>query len=132
MKRVVRILFLINCIISATPLFSSFGQEIEGMVKYSPDFKFKDGIYLNFEQVKFNNPIPKAKLLTSVDYNDREFFKRILEMDKIYFYDNLGVRQEIAKIVYGVIHGMVLYMFRYRKTLTGLLLLATYVILLQT
>ena len=97
MKRVVRILFLINCIISATPLFSSFGQEKEGMVKYTPDFKFKDGIYLNFEQVKFNNPIPKAKLLTSVDYNDREFFKRILEMDKIYFYDNLGVRQEIAK-----------------------------------
>ena len=67
------------------------------MVKYTPDFRFNDGIYLNFDQVKLNSPIPKAKLLTSIDYNDREFFKKILEGDKIYFYDNMGVRQEIAK-----------------------------------
>jgi hypothetical protein len=75
----------------------SYGQEKEGMVKYTPDFRFNDGLYLNFDQVKFNRPIPKAKLLTSVDYNDRDFFKQILEMDNIYFYDNMGVRQEVAK-----------------------------------
>ena len=74
-----------------------YGQDKEGMVKYTSDFKFKDGIYLNFDQVKANNPIPKAKLLTSVDYNDREFFKKLLQSDKIYFYDNLGIRQEVAK-----------------------------------
>jgi hypothetical protein len=74
-----------------------YGQEKEGMVKYSPDFRFNDGIYLNFDQVKSNSPIPKAKILTSVDYNDREFFNKILKSDKIYFYDNMGVRQEIAK-----------------------------------
>ena len=55
------------------------------------------GIYLNFDQVKLNRPIPKAKLLTSVDYNDREFFKKVMENDKIYFYDEIGVRQEVAK-----------------------------------
>ena len=55
------------------------------MVKYTPEFKFKDGIYLNFEQVKANTPIPKSKLLTSVDYNDREFFKKVFEADKDLF-----------------------------------------------
>ncbi len=70
----------------------------EGMVKYTPDFRFKDGIYLNFDQVKMNNPIPKAKLLTSADYNDKEFFKDLMESDKIYFYDNMGIRQEVNKI----------------------------------
>jgi hypothetical protein len=79
------------------PLVELFGQEKEHMVKYSPEFRFTDGIYLNFEQVKMNSPIPKAKLLTSVDYNDREFFKKIFEVDKIYFYDGMGVRQEVAK-----------------------------------
>jgi hypothetical protein len=54
------------------------------MVKYTPDFRFKDGIYVNFDQVKSNSPIPKAKLLTSTDYNDKEFFKKILGSDKIY------------------------------------------------
>lgn len=79
------------------PVHSVYGQEKEGMVKYTSDFRFNDGIYLNFDQVKLNKPIPKAKLLTSVDYNDREFFKKILQSDKIYFYDNMGVRQEVAK-----------------------------------
>jgi hypothetical protein len=97
-----RIIFLINLFIFIPPFPSLYGQEKEGMVKYTPDFRFNDGIYLDFEQVKMNSPIPKAKLLTSVDYNDREFFKKILAMDKIYFYDNMGVRQEIAKnIIWG-------------------------------
>ena len=75
----------------------SAGQEPAGAVKYTPDFRFRDGIYLNFEQVRENNPIPKAKILTSADYNDREFFKKILSAEKIYFYDEMGIRQEVAK-----------------------------------
>lgn len=85
-------------------------QDKEGMVKYTPDFKFNDGIYLNFEQVKTNSPIPKAKLLTSIDYGDREFFKKIMEGDKIYFYDNMGIRQEIPRnTIWGYSRNGVLY-----------------------
>ncbi len=96
--------FTISCVLLA-------GQDDkQGMVKYTPDFKFNDGIYLNFDQVKMNSPIPKAKLLTSVDYNDREFFKKIFEGDKIYFYDNMGIRQEIAKnTIWGYSRNGVLY-----------------------
>jgi hypothetical protein len=97
MERLLRILFLINLSVSASSLIPVYGQVKEGMVKYTPDFRFKDGIYLNFDQVRLNSPIPKAKLLTSLDYNDREFFKKIMENDKIYFYDDMGVRKEIAK-----------------------------------
>lgn len=86
-------------------------QEIKpGMVKYTPDFRFKDGIFLNFDQVKENNPIPKAKLLTSIDYNDREFFRKLFENDKIYFYDNMGIRQEVTKNnIWGYARNGVLY-----------------------
>ena len=102
MRKVKKIFFLIAFILSVVPVLSVFGQDSlrTEMVKYTPDFRFKDGIYLNFEQVRNNRPIPKAKLLTSVDYNDREFFKRLLEMDKIYFYDDMGVRQEVDKKQY--------------------------------
>jgi hypothetical protein len=97
MKSVLRIFLVFNIILYCSSLIPLLAQDKEGMVKYTPDFKFKDGIYLNFDQVKMNSPVPKAKLLTSVDYNDREFFKKVLEMDKIYFYDNMGIRQEILK-----------------------------------
>ncbi len=73
------------------------GQEGKDTVKYSPEFRFKDGIYLNFDMVRENSPIPKAKILTSADYNDRDFFTKIFTADKIFFYDDMGVRQEVEK-----------------------------------
>jgi hypothetical protein len=97
MLKIFRILFLGILFAVGIPFLSLSGQEKEGMVKYTPDFRFTDGLYLNFDQVKLNSPIPKSKLLTSLDYNDREFFKKILEGEKIYFYDNMGVRQEIER-----------------------------------
>ena len=110
MLKIIKIFFLISLFSQFMPFVGLFGQDKEGMVKYTPEFRFTDGIYLNFEQVKMNSPIPKAKLLTSVDYNDREFFKKIFEIDKIYFYDNMGIRQEVAKnSIWGYARNGVLY-----------------------
>ncbi len=96
MKNYFRVIILGAVMLQVAGAFTVEGQEQEGMVKYTPDFRFRDGIYVNFEQVKQNSPIPKAKLLTSTDYNDKEFFKKLLESDKIYYYDGMGVRQEIS------------------------------------
>ena len=86
------------------------------LVQYTPDFKFRDGIYLNFDMVKTNSPIPKAKLFTSVDYNDKDFFDQVMSAEKIYYYDNLGVRQEIEKdAIWGFARNGVLYA-RVQKT----------------
>lgn len=109
-NKVLKIFLLVNLVVLVHPLISIYGQDKEGMVKYTPDFRFKDGIYINFDQVKLNKPIPKAKLLTSVDYNDREFFKKIMSSDKIYFYDDLGVRQDLAiSNIWGYARNGVLY-----------------------
>ena len=97
MEKLVKILFILNFVIPTFASIPLIAQDKEGMVKYTSDFKFNDGIYLNFDQVKINKPIPKSKLLTSIDYNDREFFKKLLKNEKIYFYDNMGVRQEVSK-----------------------------------
>ncbi len=91
--------------------FDEAGAQVtENIVKYTPDFRFKDGIYLNFDQVKANSPIPKAKLLTSTDYNDRQFFRKLLASGKIYYYDDMGIRQEIiTNLIWGYARNGVLY-----------------------
>ena len=100
-------LFLILAALSPGGLI---GQEEYGKVKYTADFRFKDGIYLNFDQVKNNNPIPKAKLLTSAEYTDRDFFNKVFSSDKIYFYDEMGLRQEVDKNnIWGYSRNGVLY-----------------------
>jgi hypothetical protein len=66
-----------------------------GKMRYSPEFRFADGIYLDFSEVKGNAPIPKSRILTTLDFNDEEFFNRLLEEKKIYFFDNLGAKREV-------------------------------------
>lgn len=110
MRKNFRILFLIVfacCFAGVTDILC---QPADSIVKYTPDFRFNDGVFLNFEQVKANNPIPKAKLLTSTDYNDKDFFKNLFAGDKIYYYDGMGVRQEIdKKTVWGYSRNGILY-----------------------
>lgn len=110
MKKIFRILIIMFVSLYGTASLNIYGQENEGMVKYTPDFRFNDGIFLNFEQVKTNAPIPKAKLLTSTDYNDKEFFKNLFAGDKIYYYDGMGIRQEIEKnSIWGYSRNGILY-----------------------
>jgi hypothetical protein len=110
MKKLLRILLIILSIGSGRSLVLLNAQENQGMVKYTPDFRFTDGIFLNFDQVKTNSPIPQAKILTSTDYNDKDFFKNLMSGEKIYFYDGMGIRQDVDKSsVWGFSRNGVLY-----------------------
>lgn len=72
-----------------------FAQEPEepGMVKYTADFEFRDGIYANFEMVKENNPIPPARIVSDVDMFDREFYDKVTSGKEIVIYDENGVKK---------------------------------------
>ena len=82
----------------------------DGYVKYSPSFKFKDGIYEGFYQVKQNKPIQKSQIVTNIDYNSFDFYNLLFEENTITVYDNLGVNKEIkTKMIWGFSNKGVLY-----------------------
>jgi hypothetical protein len=86
-----------------------YSQEA-GTVKYTPDFKFKEGIYLNFDQVKKNAPILKSRIITQVAYDNPDFFELILKEKKLQLFDDLGSKQEIqTKNIWGFSRNGVLY-----------------------
>ncbi len=76
-------------------VFSQNDTIPEGLIKYTGSFKFTDGIFLNFSQVKGNRPIPKSKIVTDIDYEAYDFFEKILDMEKINLYDRLGNMLEV-------------------------------------
>jgi len=77
------------------PGFICSQEDSVQLVKFTPEFRFEDGIYLNFEQVKTNSPIPRSRLLTSAAYDDREFFEYLQESKTIAFYDAVGGRNTV-------------------------------------
>ena len=76
-------------------LFSFAQSDSTNMVEYTPDFKFKEGVYINFNQVQNNDPLPKSRIVATIDYDDPEFFDKILDQKSVYYYDNIGNREEL-------------------------------------
>jgi len=91
-----KIIYLITLLLSVSCIYAQEQTAHAGWIKYDPDFNFKEGIYANFEMVKLNSPIPKSRLVTDVDFFDRDFFDKVTEKKKISFYDDHGVLQEIS------------------------------------
>ena len=66
------ILSLWRLLIFLMPLQILLAQEAEEtqMIRLSPGNKFKDGLYLNIDDVKNNDPIPLARIVTDLgSYN---------------------------------------------------------------
>jgi hypothetical protein len=93
-----------------TGLFSQQADSLAKMIRYNPDFKFKEGVYLNFNQVRLNAPIMKSRIITSVAYDNPDFFDLVLKEKKIQLFDNIGQKQEIlTKNLWGFSRNGVLY-----------------------
>ncbi len=65
----------------------------EGLVAYTPDFEFRDGIYANFDMVRANRPLPPARIVTDEDIFDRDFYDKVISVKEIVFYDDNGVKK---------------------------------------
>ena len=77
---------------------------------YTPDFKFNEGLYLNMMQVKFNNPVPKTRIISKDNYKSLDFFSKLVENEKITYFDTLGIQHEVeSKTVWGFSRGGSLY-----------------------
>lgn len=103
---------------------AAFPQDSLNMIRYTPEFRFKEGIFLGFDQVKQNNPIPKSSIITTVAYDAPDFFERVLSEKKIQVFDNLGTKQEVpVKNLWGFSRNGVLYINlndgNYRITIVG-------------
>lgn len=80
------------------------------LVEYNASYKFKDGIFLDFSQVKSNSPIPKSRILTSYDYSRNDFYDKILLDKRVYFYDDYGMRREVSPLkIWGYSRNGILY-----------------------
>lgn len=76
-----------------SPVLSAQEGGGEGMVKYSADFEFREGIFANFDMVRANHPIPPARIVTDVDMFDRAFYDKITAGKEIVIYDENGVKK---------------------------------------
>lgn len=91
-----RLVFLISLFI----ISQLSAQTPDSLVKYTTDYRFADGLYVNFEQFRTNSPIASSQIITDLNYEDTDFFDKLLESDQVSFFDHLGttVSVEVKKL----------------------------------
>jgi len=91
------------------PLQILTAQETEEipMIKYSPGYVFMDGLYLSVDDLRANDPIPLARIVSDRYVYDKDFFDELIIRKQIILYDDAGVRASIkTKDVWGyALHG---------------------------
>jgi hypothetical protein len=120
-KHPVMYMIILLCSVSL-PVFSQ--PDTTQMVLYTPEFEFTDGIYLNFMQVRNNDPIPKSRLITDVEYQSKDFFEQVLDNRFVYFFDQMGLRKQVrTSDIWGFSRNGILYIAMedgfYRITIVG-------------
>ncbi len=78
-------------------------------VPLSGNFHFKDGIFLNFKQVKTNNPISRKNILTDIPKWDINFYSKLVERKTITFFVNGRKHTVSTKDIWGYSDNGVLY-----------------------
>lgn len=87
-----QIIKLVLIFLLFSPVLIAQHPSDSGWVKFGPDYRFKDGIYANFEMVRTNCPIPSARVVTDLTYLDKDFYKKVLSEESLVLHDDQGVK----------------------------------------
>ncbi len=91
-------------------VFSNLFSQTKDSVLVTTNFKFEDGIYIDFNAVKYLSPININSIITNLPIKDIEFFNKLCKQEYIEYYNTQGERQKIKTIhIWGYAQNGTLY-----------------------
>ncbi len=76
-------------------VFSIFHAVAQDSIRYDADFEFYDGLYLQFEDFRNDNPIPMKNIISAYSVADPMILKDIFESGTVRYRDRLGEERTI-------------------------------------
>lgn len=78
------LLFIIIC------LAFSFTGKAQDSVAYTKDFRLYEGLYLGYQDFRYNWPIPKEKIITKINKDQLDFYSKLIEEEFIEYTERDG------------------------------------------
>lgn len=71
--------------------FLSFGNiKAQDSVAFTKDFRLYEGLYLGYQDFRYNWPIPKEKIITTINKDQLDFYSKLIEEEFIEFTERDG------------------------------------------
>lgn len=86
-------------------------SKAQDSVAYSLDFRLYEGLYMSYQDFRYNWPIPKEKIITKVNKNQLDFYSKLLEEEsEIQFYErDSSIRKIKTEEIYGYCQNNVIF-----------------------
>lgn len=78
---------LLFCMMICCSLSKVLAQD---SVAYSGDFRLYEGLYLGYEDFRYNWPIPKEKIITKINKDQLDFYTKLIEGEFVEYYERDG------------------------------------------
>lgn len=78
------VLFLMMMCCSLTKVLA------QDSVAYSRDFRLYEGLYLGYQDFRYNWPIPKEKIITKINKDQLDFYTKLIEGEFVEYYERDG------------------------------------------
>lgn len=65
------------------------------LVKYSSGFRFREGLYLNHDQMIENSPVRKSQIISKYNKNNSDYFTKLMAQETVLYFDKYGLRKEV-------------------------------------
>lgn len=84
-------------------MFISFVQlKAQDSIAYTKDLRLYEGLYLGYQDLRYNWPIPKEKIITKINKDQLDFYSKLIEEEYIEYTERDG---SISKIKSGLVWG---------------------------
>ncbi|MBS1635151.1 MAG: hypothetical protein JST26_04450 [Bacteroidetes bacterium] len=90
------------CVVVLLCLFPLFHVKAQDSIPYLGDFRLYEGLYINYQDLRFNWPIPKEKIITDINKDQLDFYSKLLENEEIKYYErDSSVRKIKTSSIFG-------------------------------
>lgn len=79
------------------------------LIKYSTEYRFKEGVFLTFEHVKSNTPISKSQIQFNTESDDLDYYTKLFNQKKITYADDGKIVEISSEKVWGFSKNGTLY-----------------------
>lgn len=116
----IKICLIIISVLLTTSVFAQADS-----IAYSRDYEFKEGIYVSFDELKGNNPIPKMSIISSIPKEELTFLKQVMEQPGFKYIDSSGKELEmLSSAIWGYCQNRSIYI-NFNNTFNKLNVLGT-------
>jgi hypothetical protein len=85
----------LNLILLVTIFSAGILQAQNDSVRYNSDFRFKDGIYLNYDAFRHNRPVQKSAIVSNYSREEIDFLRKTVSARTITYKDSTGFTHEL-------------------------------------